>query len=314
MASPSTTSTRGRPVKSVGGPTILRRRLPPPRTILGRSMTRLSTHIGMSAGSPSAVTPPMAIPVRERVWSRSANEALRTPSFPLTAWFTSRRVVASSTQATKRGRIRLADDQDGVGCVLEGVPVGAAEGIGVRELRIASDHLVRHLSRRQLVVDKLLDLVRTEVTAGCPGVVICSSADLSRRPIRGSSPRSDRWRSFEGSRYWAPSQADTGTTLLRVARLRCRHHRSFYSEAGGNIDVVRRGSACSRQLDHEAAGSLLRSRFISVMVIFALLDPCVPAITRPRLPWSMARYRCSPSSVATDQRGAEAGFCNQNDN
>ena len=84
-ASPSTISTPGWEVSRDGGPTILRRRLPPPRTRRGREVTLLSTQIGKPSGRPKAVTPPMAIPVSARVRSRSAKDAFLVPSRSLTA-------------------------------------------------------------------------------------------------------------------------------------------------------------------------------------------------------------------------------------
>ena len=69
-------------------------------------MTRASTQIGMSAGRPKTVTPPISMPVSSRVASDGAKEA-RTPSFCLTARLTSRRVVARTTQAAYFGGFDL---------------------------------------------------------------------------------------------------------------------------------------------------------------------------------------------------------------
>ena len=74
-------------------------RLPPPRTIRSRAMTRASTRIGSSGGSPKTVTPPIAIPVSARVSSAAANDALRVPSRSRTDRLTSSRVVARTTHA-----------------------------------------------------------------------------------------------------------------------------------------------------------------------------------------------------------------------
>ncbi len=90
---------------------------PPPRMIRSRSMTRASTQIGRSAGSPNTVTPPISIPV---MLARRLGRARRTPcgcpSRSRTARFTSSRYGASVTQAAYRGgsdlpitRIVLAD-------------------------------------------------------------------------------------------------------------------------------------------------------------------------------------------------------------
>ena len=102
-----TISTPGKAVSSPGGPTTLHARLPPPRTIRSLATTRSSTQIAMSSGSPNGVTPPRAIPVSERVSSVPANDAFFTPNRRRTAPLTSRRVVASRTQATYRGGLLL---------------------------------------------------------------------------------------------------------------------------------------------------------------------------------------------------------------
>ena len=50
-------------------------------------MTLRSIQSGISGGSPNGVTPPMAMPVIDIVWSLSANDAFLTPSRSRTAWF-----------------------------------------------------------------------------------------------------------------------------------------------------------------------------------------------------------------------------------
>jgi hypothetical protein len=67
--------------------------------ISGRSITRRSTQIGRSAGSPKTVTPPSSMPVIARASSNDANDVRRTPSLARTARLTSSRVVARMTQA-----------------------------------------------------------------------------------------------------------------------------------------------------------------------------------------------------------------------
>ena len=62
-------------------------------------MTRASTQIGSSAGSPKTVTPPISMPVISRVDSAGANDALRVPSRSRTARLTSSRFGASTTHA-----------------------------------------------------------------------------------------------------------------------------------------------------------------------------------------------------------------------
>ena len=60
---------------------------------------RSSTKIGTDAGSPKTVTPPTLMPVSPAISSAEANESFATPIRSRTAWFTSSRVVASTTQA-----------------------------------------------------------------------------------------------------------------------------------------------------------------------------------------------------------------------
>ena len=74
-------------------------REPPPSTIRSRAMTRSSTQMGMVAGSPNTVTPPICIPVSSAVISAGANDALRVPSRSRTVRLTSRRFGASVTHA-----------------------------------------------------------------------------------------------------------------------------------------------------------------------------------------------------------------------
>ena len=76
---------------------------PPPRTIRSRVMTRESTQIGIEAGRPKTVTPPICIPVNSAVTSAGANDALRVPRRSRTVRFTSSRNGASVTQAAYVG-------------------------------------------------------------------------------------------------------------------------------------------------------------------------------------------------------------------
>ena len=95
----SITSARGSFNRIPGSAITLKERLPPPRTIRSRPMTRASIQIGRSGGRPNTVTPPISIPVMARVSSAGANEALRVPSRWRTVLLTSRRLVARTTHA-----------------------------------------------------------------------------------------------------------------------------------------------------------------------------------------------------------------------
>ncbi len=106
VASPSTTSTPGSASRIDGDASTLHDRLPPPSTIRSRPITRASTQIGSPGGRPNTVTPPISWFVSARVSSAEAKEA-RAPNRCLTARFTSRRVVASTTQAAYFGGLAL---------------------------------------------------------------------------------------------------------------------------------------------------------------------------------------------------------------
>ena len=95
----STISTPGSSRRIAGGAFTFQERLPPPRMISGRSITRRSTQTGRPAGRPKTVTPPSSMPVSSRACSNEANDVRLTPSRPRTVRLTSSRVVARTTQA-----------------------------------------------------------------------------------------------------------------------------------------------------------------------------------------------------------------------
>ena len=117
-------------------------REPPPSTMRSRSMTRASTQIGSSGGSPKTVTPPISIPVISRVDSAGANDALRVPSRSRTARLTSRRFGSEHDAGRVARRVALADHQDRVGRVLGREPVRGAERGRVGQGGIAGEELV----------------------------------------------------------------------------------------------------------------------------------------------------------------------------
>src|SRR5262249_708166 len=79
---------------------IFKLRPPPPRMIQSAAGIRSSMYKGMPGGSDKGVTPPTCIPVRAIISSADANDAFDTPINSVTAWFTPRRVCASTTHAT----------------------------------------------------------------------------------------------------------------------------------------------------------------------------------------------------------------------
>src|SRR3954451_4504585 len=91
VARSSTTVTPGSAWRIAGAAITFHDREPPPRTIRSRAMTRESTQIGSSAGSPSASPPRISIPASAAVSSAGANDALPAPRRSRTARFTSSR-------------------------------------------------------------------------------------------------------------------------------------------------------------------------------------------------------------------------------
>src|SRR5947209_13428465 len=77
-----------------------RPRPPPPRMIQSNPTMRSSIYRGIPGGSANGVTPPTCIPVSAIISSAEANDAFETPINFVTRLFTSRRVCASTTQAT----------------------------------------------------------------------------------------------------------------------------------------------------------------------------------------------------------------------
>ncbi len=192
-ARPSTTSTAGCAVRSVGGPTTLQLRLPPPSTMRCAPRRARPPRRAGPSGRPRAVTPPIIMPVIACVWSGSANDAFLAPSRRPHRPVDVEPGVGQHDAGGEARRIALADDDDRVGRLLRAVAVGGAEGGGVGQRGVARHDLVLDAEPRRDgrgPSPPPASVITAEANRGCPRAADHTSQLVA--PVGSASARRSR--------------------------------------------------------------------------------------------------------------------------